>query len=253
MAIVFMDLDGTLLENGHPAKNSIEAIKMLKANGHLPVVATGRVPYLAEDILQELQIDTYICASGSYIVSRGMLLVEKKIEIPLIERLFEFADLHKIDIVSEATNHYVAYRKETNQADLFADYFQVKRPTVDKDYHYHHPILAFNVFDHHIIDELRKEFPEFVINKASDLGYDINIKGDLKADGMSYLVDYLKYPENEVYAIGDAYNDISMIQKAHTGIAMGNAKEEVKKVSDYVTTDVSVGGVYDALKHFGLI
>ncbi len=253
MAIVFMDLDGTLLSSGKPAKNSILAIQELKVNGHIPVIATGRVPYLAEEILAELNIDSYICASGSYIVYQNQLLLEKAIPLDLINRLFDFADLHQFDIVSEATNHYVAYRKDTTAADEFADYFQVKRAVVDKEYHKHHPVLAFNVFDHQIIELLRKEFPEFVINKASHLGYDINISGDLKADGVKFLVNHLNIAPDEVYAIGDAYNDISMIEKAHVGIAMGNASDAVKAVADYITTDVLEGGVYDALKYFKLI
>lgn len=253
MAIVFIDLDGTLLENGRPAKNAILAIQKLKENGHLPVVATGRVPYLALDILKELNIDSYICASGSYIVYQNQLIHENPVPLPLIEKLFAYADVHQFDIVMEATNDYVAYRKNGVIADQFSDYFQVKRPEVVKDYHYHHPILAFNIFDDSVAEMLRKDFPEFIVSPAGIFGYDLNIKGDLKAEGMFFVVDYLHLHHETLYAIGDAHNDISMIQKADVGIAMGNAKKEVKDVADYITTSVTEGGVYDALVHFKLI
>ena len=54
-------------------------------------------------------------------------------------------------------------------------------------------------------------------------------------------------------AFGDGGNDISMLQHAGLGVAMGNAKEEVKQKADYVTTSVDEDGIANALKHFGII
>ncbi len=42
MAIVFLDLDGTILDQGKPAKDVLLAISKLKERGHIPVIATGR-------------------------------------------------------------------------------------------------------------------------------------------------------------------------------------------------------------------
>ena len=63
----------------------------------------------------------------------------------------------------------------------------------------------------------------------------------------------LKVSREAIYAIGDSSNDIEMLQYAHVGIAMGNGKEEVKRVSDYITDDIAEDGLYNALKHFNLI
>ena len=51
-------------------------------------------------------------------------------------------------------------------------------------------------------------------------------------------------------AIGDGYNDLSMIKFAGLGIAMGNAQEPVKKAADYITLSNEEGGVAEALEHF---
>ncbi|MBN2696572.1 MAG: HAD hydrolase family protein, partial [Bacilli bacterium] len=50
MALVFMDLDGTLLDQGRPAKNIKETVKKLMDNGHIAVIATGRAPHLLKAI-----------------------------------------------------------------------------------------------------------------------------------------------------------------------------------------------------------
>ncbi len=57
---------------------------------------------------------------------------------------------------------------------------------------------------------------------------------------------------SEVIAFGDAQNDQSMIEWAGTGVAMGNAVDEVKAVADYVTLSNNEDGIAAALEHFGM-
>ena len=49
----------------------------------------------------------------------------------------------------------------------------------------------------------------------------------------------------EIVAVGDGYNDLSMIQFAGLGVAMGNAQEPVKKAADYITLSNEEDGVAD--------
>ena len=57
----------------------------------------------------------------------------------------------------------------------------------------------------------------------------------------------------ETMAFGDGGNDISMLRHAGIGVAMGNAKDDVKVIADYVTASVDDNGIADALKHFGIL
>ncbi len=253
MAIVFLDLDGTLLYKGRPAPKALEAIRKLKKKGHIPVIATGRVPYLVIEIKEELEIDSYICANGTFIVYKNELVLERPVPLEIVKRLFHYADLWAFDIVMEGKDVYLAYRKETPEVDEFSDIFNIEHPRVDKEYHLNNPLLSFNVFNDDVAEKLKPLFPELVFNKANRIGYDINLAGDLKAEGMTYLVNHLKMHKVKVYAIGDGYNDLAMIKKADIGIAMGNSYNELKQAADYVTSNCEDGGVYDALKHFKLI
>ena len=54
-------------------------------------------------------------------------------------------------------------------------------------------------------------------------------------------------------AFGDGGNDIEMLRHVGIGVAMGNAKDEVKACADYVTTSVDDDGIVNALRHFGVI
>ena len=48
---------------------------------------------------------------------------------------------------------------------------------------------------------------------------------------------------------GDAHNDITMMQFAGTGVAMGNANDLVKAASDFVTDTINDDGIFKALKN----
>ena len=57
----------------------------------------------------------------------------------------------------------------------------------------------------------------------------------------------------ECIAFGDGGNDMTILQTAGVGVAMGNAYEGVKAVADYVTTSVDEDGIRNAFIHFGII
>ena len=74
-----------------------------------------------------------------------------------------------------------------------------------------------------------------------------------KYQGILEMVHLLKGDEKDIVVFGDGLNDISMIQKAPLGIAMGNAIDEVKEVADFVTKRNDDDGIEYACRHFGWI
>jgi len=253
MALVFLDLDGTLLDTGVPSASTLAAITRVNANGHEPIIASGRTPHLLYGIDRVLGIDSAITANGNYIQYRGKTVYERYIPESVVAKMADLSDRMGFDVVFEGVDAYVAYSRKSERVDLFSQTFNLEFPKLDRTYHLHHPLLAFIVFDDHIVDHLREQFPELVFSPSSRYGYDVNLRGDLKAEGVRWLVRYLQYPEDQVYAIGDGANDISMIKTVAHGIAMGNGFPELKAVASYVTTSVQEDGVPNALRHFGLI
>ena len=54
-------------------------------------------------------------------------------------------------------------------------------------------------------------------------------------------------------AVGDGPNDLQMMEYAGIGIAMGNAREEVKERADMVTSSIDDDGIYRAFETLGLL
>ena len=74
-----------------------------------------------------------------------------------------------------------------------------------------------------------------------------------KREGIQSVLDALDPNHGTVYGIGDASNDISLMNAVDVGIAMGNAPDYLKKRADYITDSVDKDGVVKALEHFGLV
>ena len=73
-------------------------------------------------------------------------------------------------------------------------------------------------------------------------------KGVNKAYGLEKLAQRLNINRNEIAAIGDAANDIEMLQYSGLAIAMGNATEEVKNLCSIVTDTNENNGVIKAIE-----
>ena len=73
-----------------------------------------------------------------------------------------------------------------------------------------------------------------------------------KMSGIDHLAAHYGIGRAEIMAIGDQFNDLSMIEQAGLGVAMGNAPEGVKEKADFVTLDNDHDGVAYAIEKFVL-
>ena len=79
---------------------------------------------------------------------------------------------------------------------------------------------------------------------------EITVKNCSKGTALSALCDMLEIPAEEILAIGDGHNDISMVEMAGMGIAMGNATAGVKEAAQYITLSNDDLGAALALRKF---
>lgn len=95
--------------------------------------------------------------------------------------------------------------------------------------------------------DLMKEYSVF---KSQANLLEIVAQGVNKGNILKELADYLKIAPSEVMAIGDQENDLSMIEFAGIGVAMGNAVPQVKAKADQITADNNHDGVAEAIYQF---
>jgi Cof subfamily protein (haloacid dehalogenase superfamily) len=71
-----------------------------------------------------------------------------------------------------------------------------------------------------------------------------------KDTGIGKVLEHLGLTPEQAMAFGDGENDISMLEYAGIGVAMGNSSDKVKASADYVTSTVDEDGIARAVEHF---
>jgi Cof subfamily protein (haloacid dehalogenase superfamily) len=91
-----------------------------------------------------------------------------------------------------------------------------------------------------------------IVSASKSLADNIEImsKEVSKGNAVSRLAELLCIDKSEIITIGDNENDISMIEYAGLGVAMGNAEQCLKDKADYVTADYMADGVAQVVEKF---
>lgn len=254
--LICMDLDGTIIDHTQniipPSTKS--AIKKLQDNGHIVAIATGRPPSLFYGIEETLNIDTYIASNGRYVVSKGQELLHDYIDKDVVERFIIDMEQRGLDVGFETRHDYVVHSKNTALVDDFSNHFHLHSPEIIENYHKTNDVLQMILFtDNHNIQDIEAMYPELDFNISCRYGIDINAQGGMKEIGIDVLQKHFNIPNKDIIAIGDGYNDIGMIKRAHIGIAMGNACQPLKDAADYITEPAHENGIENILKKLNVI
>lgn len=263
------DLDGTLLDsNKELSKENLEAVLAAKSAGVEIVPSTGRTFKGLPDFIKELPCRYFILINGAFVYDREKDEVLKSFNIPLKTALDIYKELSSFPVLYDSyvdgegfiqrefyenINEYVreefsryiikALRKPVED---FYGFVRDKGMDVQKISIYSKDVSIVSDAKSH----LEKLFPDVVITKSLKDNSEINHYMATKGNALCSLSEKLGIPIDKIIAIGDGTNDISMIEKAGLGIAMGNAEESVKKASSYITGHCDESGLANALIKF---
>lgn len=252
-ALVFFDLDGTLLtSNVEVANSSIFAMKELKQKNIQPFIATGRCLYELKHIMQLAGIDSVVSLNGQSVCSRGQNIYSNNINMSTIEALYEFAKTKHIP-VSFYNDHIMRISKHDNHAKQLYSYMKQPIPPVDDEIFKHENIqmmlLLCETGESHFIEA----FPQLTFIRNTPYCVDVFNKGGSKANGIAKLVEAMSLEDVPTYAFGDGLNDLEMFAYVDHPIAMSNAHHELKALAEYITDDNDHDGIVNGLRWAGLI
>jgi len=260
-SIVFLDIDGTLLDSHRNiSANTKQIINRLDKRGVPVVLCSARCPngigFVAKQI--ELHNSPIICYGGSLILdSDRSILLDTGMAVPVAIRFKQFVDkyfsdvslcsyLYNIWLVDDADNPDFKYEAEAvncqpTEGDLIA---------ATQTLHHVHKILCIS--SPHRIIELQKAaaplFPELALQCSGPTYLEVTTKDVSKRTAVQVLQERYHLDRENIVACGDHFVDMEMLQYAGLGIAMGNAPEEVQATADQVTASNDEDGVYIALK-----
>ena len=260
---VFFDIDGTIWDYDKYIPESAKlAIKKLKENGHLAFICSGRArAFINDPGLLSLGFDGIVCSCGCHIEIDGKILYQKILEKDFAKQTVEMIRSYGFRPILEGPKLIYMDDEEFGYEDEFGNILRRdlgnSLVTIGGDYYGDWVInkmsCATDVEASKRIECFDKLSDDFSIISHSDEVCELVPAGHNKATGMLKACELVGIDVENTYALGDSENDLDMLEAAHVGIAMGNGTERAKEVADYVTTDFDKDGIYNALKHFGLI
>lgn len=263
--LIFFDVDGTLVvkdgEKYYIPESTSKALKLLKENGNLCFINSGRTISEMDSVIRGIGVDGFVCGCGTYISYKDEVLFSTTIPSKLCSEVLNDLEKCGVEWILEGQNCvYFNDIPSSTQIGLF------KKGLIEK-FSLPFSIVSLKnkekpVFDKFCVCLLPDSNFEYFLNKyveyftfidRGDGFFEIVPKGYSKATGIQFLADYFNVPIENTYAVGDSTNDLSMLKFAKIGIVMGNSPENVTKYADYVTDSIMDNGIYNAMKHFNLI
>lgn len=242
--VIGIDLDGTLLNDKKAISDFTKQTlaELIKFNNRV-VLATGRNYYGAVDYYNQLKLRTpLITMNGALITFPDGTQVKKVIPKKTVKDLYEKLNHLFITGVFNGSDKVLSINANKELEELFNG---GKTPnSVDFDPNTIDDEDILNVVA--LIKETDiKEFeayfegleisPRFWGSHNGECFYDIHLTHVSKASALEEVLETLKLTKDDLITFGDGPNDIEMIKLAKDGIAMKNAKQELKDVADYVT------------------
>ena len=264
--ICFFDIDGTLAWQDprlaqdlpederdlspYPNEAVSQAIREFVANGNMAFICTGRTLSCIHPKLLELPWTGIVCLAGGYAEINGHAIRDLSMTPSMLQRLAPYLEQSGEVIRFEGLNGVVRMSADAPDAPGYAC---TLGDAITQLQHYStYKILMSTKLANRIAQDKEIE-PLLCFNELELEVTEISPRECTKRTGIQAVLGALGPSHGTVYGIGDASNDVALMETVDVGIAMGNAPDFLKEKADYVTDSIDHDGVVTALEHFGLI
>lgn len=269
--LVALDLDGTLLDSEKRlSKRNEGALRACIEQGVAVVPTTGRTVDGIPDFVRNLP-------GVRYAITTNGAMIEDLTEGEVIETN-KMSNNQAVKYLRMINSYHVMYDPYINGRGLTEERFFLHleeyglSPRIQELVHKTRDVVP-NIIEAVIegkqeVEKINLFFPnleerakvrelliacdDIELSSSMPNNLEINALGATKGKGILRLASHLGLEQNQTLACGDGENDITMIQLAGVGVAMGNAEEYLKEMADYITLTNDEDGVAAAIEKFVL-
>ena len=283
--LLAIDLDGTLLnEYGEVSQANYIAIQKAKEKGVKVILTSGRAVKSVQNLAEELESnENIICGNGAiiYNINEKKVLYNKFISKRKILQIAKICEENSIyynvytpnGIIAKTLNYNLLFYNHENtkkteanktRINIVQDIYKYIEEKEDEEY------LKINIADSDkiIFDNIIKKLKQIKDIEVLDVSHmsrkfiehgqeivpvtyyytEISSSDVSKWNALEYIMNLYGINKDEVIAIGDNVNDISMVENAGVGVIVGNGAPYIKEKADLVVAPNNENGVAEAIE-----
>lgn len=266
--VILLDLDGTLLNSDKTiSPANYAALERAAAMGVHIVPATGRFYRGMPEVVRNLPFVRYVVTvNGAEIYDTKEKKVLHKEELEPKEAVAIYEYLSGLPALCDAYVEGWGYMDRSDYAridEFTTEPYVVRmlkqlRTQVDdmKAFLRQHSAQKLMAFFKDMnrraveLERIKSRFSNTAVSSSISNNIEVNAKNANKGGALVNLCAVLGIDVKDSMAFGDGSNDLSMIQNAGIGVAMGNAYPGLKEAADYVTLTCDEDGVAHAIEKF---
>lgn len=263
MKLLALDIDGTLITREHKLTDRVRTalLDAQRAGKVRVILASGRPTAALRELSEALQLAQYggylMPFNGGLIIeaATGKVLQAKLLDADLIPQLHDLTQAHGVNIITYTDDYIISkidgdpYAEE--EVTLTGMPLRVEEQFVEAVKELVPKCLGVGPTERLIPLEaaVKEQLGDRVAAfRSSVIFLELVPKGVNKGSSLERLLPLLGKTPEDLIAMGDNYNDVEMLRLAGTGVAMGNAPEDIRQLADFVTLTNEEDGVAYALE-----
>ncbi len=255
------DIDGTLLLNRKIHHKSIENIDRFKNDGNLFILSTGRALCELDSIINEykLDVDAYVLCNGAFILDKSLNIIEDfKIDSDIVYKISKYV-LSTNNFTLFVLDGYKSYLIKSKNILKARNLFnlnslkKIYKMLINKSSnlellnlnHLKDNDLNINIMSIYSLNDnvekaenlknhLNDEFGEYITAYRNKYFVDVVFKGCSKATGIEKVCKNFNLADNNVYVIGDSWNDLSMFERYDNSYTFTYSEKTLQKKANKV-------------------
>ncbi|MFV5688393.1 Cof-type HAD-IIB family hydrolase [Flavobacterium sp. ZT3R25] len=258
--MLVLDMDDTLLTDDHTISNE-NAAMLAKAQelGVYVILASGRPTPAMIAYAKELQLD------NSYMISyNGAVITDLKEDKVIFEQTLTQQQIHELyDYSLKNKTHIITYLDGKIVSETDSEYIEIEKNITGLE---HNKVLSFKdevksaaikcilleepAYLKEVEKDLRLAMPHLSVCMSKPFFLEVAQNGIDKGASIKFLAEKLNILQSEIIAVGNAGNDLTMIQYAGLGVWVDNVDPELRDKGDVIVASNNNHGVAEVVRRF---
>ena len=260
--MLVLDMDDTLLTDDHKiSEENKEMLFKAQELGVYVVLASGRPTLAMTAFAKELKLDI----NNSFMLSfNGAVITDLKEDKVLFEQTLTQQQIHELyDYSLKSKTHIITYVDGKIVSETDSEYIEIEKNISGLE---HNKVRNFKdavtssavkcilleepTYLRKVEADLKAAMPDLSVSMSKPFFLEVAPNGIDKAASVKFLADKLNILQSEIIAVGNAGNDLSMIEYAGLGVWVDNVDPELRHRADVIVASNNNHGVAEVVRRF---